>query len=57
MTKEMLSALRMHNPQSQMFFISIKVAVRMQELMFVLNAISGNQAINRLADRDSFSSQ
>ena len=57
MTKEMLSALRMHNPQSQMFFISTKVAVLMQEVMFVLNAISGNQTINRFADRDSFSPQ
>ena len=42
MIKELLNALRMHNPQSQMFFITIEIAVRVQELMIVLDAIGGD---------------
>jgi hypothetical protein len=43
--------------QSQMLFISIKVAVIMQQIVVVFNAIRGNKTIYGLADNDSVASQ
>jgi hypothetical protein len=44
----------MDNSQPQMFFVSVEVAVILQEFMVVFDTICGNETIYRLADGDSF---
>jgi hypothetical protein len=46
-------ASRMYYLQSQMRFVSVVIAIGVQEFMFVFDAVGGDQAIYRFADRDT----
>ncbi len=44
----------MHHPQSQVFFVGLKITVVVQEFMVVFQAVSGDQIVDRLAHGHPF---
>ena len=47
----------MDNPQSQMIFITVEVALIVQQVVLIFDTVCGNETVDRLADSDSLAPQ